>query len=183
MIEQLARNERGQAMIEYLLLLMLLVVGSFAALGTVNSTQGAAWDTLRAAVAGASGAATQESQPTKVEKIVEDFLQRIQAFYDERGRWPRSWGDFAYTDIGLNPADWSGPVEGIYWGPNGQRIGLANKIGDTLEIYVDDLNGNTRHLVNGWNIWCYPGVCYYHTATPGNEVDISTLRVVDTALP
>ena len=103
-----------------------------------------------------------------------------QEFYDAQGRWPRSWGDYRFTDIGYDPADWDEAVEGIFWNPNGYRLGLANYAGDNLQIYVNDLEGNTLHLYDGWNIWCLPGGgCYYHTVAPGNEVDIDTLLVVD----
>ncbi len=36
-----------------------------------------------------------------------------------------------------------GAVAGIYWNPNGDKIGLANRAGDDIQVYVVDLNGNT----------------------------------------
>lgn len=179
---QTIRNERGQGLIEYTLLLALLVLSVSVAMTTMGSAFDRQWSLLGEAVSQVSSDASGGMEPTKVETLIDGFLQRINAFYAEHGRWPRSWGDYRFSDIGLNPADWSGPIEGIYWNPNGENIGLANRIGDSLEIYVDDLNGNTLHLYNGWNIWCNSGGCYYHTIAPGNEVDISTLRVVDTTI-
>ena len=124
---------------------------------------------------------TNAGQPgaTAIARIQADFLARIEKFREQFGRWPRSWGDFRFTDLGLNPDDWSGPVEGIFWNPHGSEIGLGNKAGDKLQVYVKDLNGNLLHLHDGWNIWCRGGGCYYHTVAPGNEVDISTLVVVE----
>ena len=68
----------------------------------------------------------------------------------------------------------------IAWGPDGSAVGLANKVGDNIQIYVKDYNGNTLHLYDGWTIWCVAttNLCYYHTIAPGNEVDISTLSAV-----
>jgi hypothetical protein len=81
----------------------------------------------------------------------------------------------------LNPADWSGPVVGFYWTPRGKKIGLGNKSGDNIQVYVNDLKtGKKLHLYDGWNIW-YDVVSsrfYYHTIAPPNEVDISTLVIV-----
>jgi Flp pilus assembly pilin Flp len=129
-----------------------------------------------------SGSPTPSVTPTNGAIIghLADFRQLIASYYSTNGRWPRSWGDYAFTDIGLNPADWSGAVDGIYWNPNGDKVGLANKSGDNLQIYVNDLNGNRLHLYDTWNIWCpaASASCYYHTVAPGNEVDISTISVV-----
>lgn len=117
---------------------------------------------------------------TRTAVILSDLEQRILDFHRLHGTWPRSWGAYAYTDIGLNQADWAVPIEGIYWGPHGSDIGLGNKKGDNIQIYVNDLNGNTLHLFDSWNIWCVPSstTCYFHTIAPGNEVDISTLVIV-----
>ena len=111
------------------------------------------------------------------QRIADDFLERIQAFHDKNARWPRTWGDFRFSDLGLDPAPWAVPVEGVYWNPHGSEIGLANKAGDNLQIYVKDFRGNWLHLYDGWNIWCRAEGCYFHTVAPGNEVDISTLTV------
>jgi len=129
---------------------------------------------------------TATLQPTPLPNgrlsILSDFQQRILNYYAQNGRWPRTWGKYAYSDIGLDRDDWEDPVEGIYWGPHGSNIGLANKRNDNLQVYVTDLEGNTLHLYDGWNIWCevITSQCYYHTIAPGNEVDINTLQVITT---
>jgi len=182
MIRFIRHNESGQALIEYTLLLTLLMFGVIAALTATGSALASDWGQLQQAMEVAIKPEMSEGEPSKVRDLMDGFLQRMQAFYDEEGRWPRSWGDYRFTDIGYDPADWDEAVEGIFWNPNGYRLGLANYAGDNLQIYVDDLEGNTLHLYDGWNIWCLPGGgCYYHAVEPGNEVDIDTLLVVDLA--
>ena len=163
--------KKGQGLVEYALILALIalvVIGAMALTGTSLSD-------LYTRVANNFGVDTSSS----VEKITGDFLERIQAFYDERGYYPRSWGDYRFTDLGLNPAEWGNLVEGILWNPNGDKIGLANQIGDDVQIYVEDLDGNQMHLYDGYNIWCtLDSRCYYHSVAPENEIDIGTLKIV-----
>ncbi|MEA3350199.1 MAG: hypothetical protein U9Q82_06235 [Chloroflexota bacterium] len=165
-------NQSGQGLVEYALILVLVALVVLVVLAAMGSGIEDSFKKLPFF----SG---DEDNPILSTK--DDFLARIQAFYDENGRWPRSWGDYAYTDIGLDPDDWNEPVEGIYWGPHGDDVGLANRHGDNLEVYVDDLQGDTLHLYNGWNIWCPVSNehCYYHNIAPGNEVDLSTLVVIE----
>ena len=40
------------------------------------------------------------------EEITSAMILLVQNFYDENGRYPRSWGDYVYTDIGLDPSEW-----------------------------------------------------------------------------
>jgi Flp pilus assembly pilin Flp len=163
--------KKGQGLVEYALLLALVAL---VVLGGLRLTGTSVSDVINQ-VASAFGVDT--SSP--VERITGDFLSRIQAFYEENGRYPRSWGDYRFTDIGLDPDDWGDTVEGILWNPNGDKIGLTNQIGDDIQVYVDDLDGNQKHLYDGYNIWCTPsGPCYYHSVAPENEIDISTLEIV-----
>jgi Flp pilus assembly pilin Flp len=165
------KHKTGQGLVDYALILALIavvvIVGAAALGGEIQDVF------RRITLFGDDGASFLS--------VKDDFLSRIQAFYDANGQWPRSWGDYAFTDIGLDPDDWDEAVDGIYWNPRGAALGLANRSGDNLQIYVNDLDGNTRHLYDGWNIWCPVGDehCYYHTIAPGNEVDISTLTVVE----
>ena len=168
-------NEAGQSIIEYSLLLGLLILIAVSGLATI----GPLFDTLDEGFAGAQMADVAPSPATpRYMDILDDYLRRIAAFQAQNGRWPRSWGDYAFTDIGLNPNDWDETVEGIRWNPHGSDVGLANRIGDNIQIYVNDMHGNTLHLVDGWNIWCTTGgKCYFHHIAPETEVDINTLVV------
>ncbi len=158
-------GKTGQSLVEYSLLLALVAL---VAIGGLTLLGG-----------GVSRAFEQAEGAPSVLDLTADFLGRINAFYQLNNRWPRSWGDERFTNLGLDPADWSQPVAGVVWNPNGPRIGLGNRPGDNLQIYVTDRNNTVRKLYDGWNIWCEAadGKCYYHTVAPENEVDLSTLVV------
>ena len=115
-----------------------------------------------------------------VMNMKDDFLERITEYYKENGRWPSSWGPQRFEQLGLDPADWTTPLNGLLWNPHGADVGLTNVPGDGIDIFVTDLNGNQRQLYDGHNIWCVAasGTCYYKNVAPGNEVDISTLVIV-----
>ena len=164
-------KNKAQGLVEYALILALvgLVVLAVMVLTGTNLSD----------VYTRATNALGEEEATSAQRIMDDFLARIQKYYDENGRYPRSWGDYRFTDIGLDPADWGDSVEGIFWNPNGERLGLGNKSGDDIQVYVTDLDGKRRHLYDGWSIWCTSGGCYYHSVAPGNEVDISTLEIVE----
>jgi Flp pilus assembly pilin Flp len=168
---------KGQGHTEYALLVALVavvVVASLTLLGPAASEQ------LKTAAAALGG--TPQPQPVlpRFLQIKDDFTQRILAYYEANARWPRSWGDYVYTDIGLDPDDWDEPVEGMWWGSNAGRVVIGSEHDDGYQLYVTDLAGNRLHLYDGWNIWCpvLETVCYYHRVAPGNEVDITTLEVV-----
>jgi Flp pilus assembly pilin Flp len=159
--------------VEYAIIIVLVAVVVLGALILLGPTIARMFNSA------SGGMSAGKAPQTTPQQMTADFQTRIQAFYTKNGRWPRSWGDFRFTDIGLNPADFTGLVNGVSWNPNGDKIGLANVAGDNVQLYVKDLNGNTLHLFDTWNIWCLAsGGCYYHTVAPGNEVDISTLQVI-----
>jgi len=170
-------GSEGQGLVEIALLIALvaiIVVASLTLLGPAVSGH------LGTVAQSLEGLAPVESSTPRYMQIRADFAQRILDYYEANGRWPRSWGSYVYTDIGLDPVDWQDPVEGIHWGSNHGRVVLGTEHDDGYQVYVRDLEGNRLHLYDGWNIWCpvLESVCYYHTVAPGNEIDISTLEVV-----
>lgn len=170
--------ERGQSKIEYALLISLIAIAVIAALTFLAPQIKALFNA--ASDLNPTAAEKDESAPDTLQ-IISDFQARMLAYYQKYGRWPRTWSPYNFTDIGLNPADWSQPVNGLYFSPHGDEVGIANRLNDNFQVYVDDLNGKTLKLYDGWSIWCPVGesVCYYHTVAPGNEVDISTIFVVE----
>ena len=168
-------RERGQANVEYVLLVLFVAVVVLVVLLFFGPQISNLYQQATGSLPGQSS----EPELSPIGIHLQDFLARIQAYYDKYGHWPRSWGEYKFTDLGLDPDDWAGPVDGIYWNPNGEYIGLGNKKGDNLQVYVTDVNGNRIKLYDGWNIWCSGTTCYYHTVAPGNEVDISTIEVVE----
>ena len=113
------------------------------------------------------------------EEISANMIELIEKFYKENDRYPRSWGDYAYTDIGLKRDEWDKAFNGIIYRPGGKRIGIKPEEGYTF--YVTDLNGKQRKLSwkYKWNLYysIEDGQWYYHKIEPGNEIDISTLEV------
>ncbi len=97
----------------------------------------------------------------------------------DEGSYGRTWGDYAYTDIGLDPKDWENPVAHIYFKPVGNRLQIRPAEG--YKFIVEDMNGNTKELTNRSNHnlvynhldqrW------YYHSISDGNEININTLDI------
>jgi len=170
-------TEHGQSKIEYALLIALVSLAVIAVLAFL----GPQIKSLFSSASELSPATSAEEESLTTEKIIGDFQSRILAYYQKYGRWPRTWSPYNFTDIGLNPDDWDEPVNGLYFSPHGNEVGIANRKDDNLQVYVNDLNGKTKILYDSWSIWCPVNqpVCYYHTVASGNEVDITTIHVVE----
>lgn len=169
-------TERGQSKIEYALILSF---ASLAAIVVMMFLGPQIRDLFDRASSSLPTAGNTEDETPAFLQAIKDFQARILNFYEKNGRWPRTWSPYNFTDIGLKPEDWDEPVDGLYLSPHGDEVGIANRKGDDLDVYVDDLDGNTKKLYDGWSIWCPVDKphCYYHTVAPGNEVDIETVRV------
>jgi prepilin-type N-terminal cleavage/methylation domain-containing protein len=127
----------------------------------------------------------EEAEPltslgSSFEEISVNMIELIEKFYKENGKYPRSWDDYAYNDIGLDPDEWNKKAyNGIIYTPRGKRIQIKPEEGYTF--YVTDLNGEQKELSSrlNWNLMysAEDGQWYYHNIEPGNEIDISTLEV------
>ncbi len=95
-------------------------------------------------------------------------------FYNTNDASPRSWGIYRFTDIGLNPANYQSPVNGVIWNPNGAQIGLNSN----AVMYVDNLSGVPQPVYVGQNIWCQAatGSC---SLSNGTAVNISTPKLTN----
>ena len=176
------KSSRGQSFAEYALLLVLIAVIVILVLGLTGRLT--ANDLNANFISGslaqtAPGNVTVTLAPLSNQQILQDMYSRISNFYQLHKSWPRTWSPYNFTDVGLNPADYSQAINGLYWSPHGSNIGIANRSGDAYEVYVKKLDGTMLHLINGWSIWCdvSTSVCYYHTIAPGNEVDFSSIVV------
>ena len=101
-------------------------------------------------------------------------------FYAEHGYWPRTWGDYRFTDLGLDPLEWSGvPVEGIIYTPVGSRLQVRPAAG--YEFTFTFLDGSTGSLTStlNWNLVysLQNDTWYFHSIAEVNEIDIDTLRI------
>jgi Flp pilus assembly pilin Flp len=180
-------SERGQSNVEYVLVLLLVTLivipvvtlfGHQISAAIQQVFDGQSTPTVEPVIT--APPTDIPEQKTAINKLADDFTSRIMDFYKKYGKWPGSSGDRRFTDLGLNPDNWDKAVQGIYWNPNGDKIGLANKKNDNLQLYVNDLNGNQLHVYDGWNVWCVAssGNCYINSVDPRNLVDINSLVVV-----
>jgi len=111
--------------------------------------------------------------------ITGSIIDLIQDYYDKNNKYPRTWGDYVYTDIGLVPGDWKQFYDHVYYSPGGNRVSVKPEIGYIFE--VTDLSGNIKILKPSYN-WSLvysmtESKWYYHTIDPLNIIDISTLKV------
>ncbi len=117
-----------------------------------------------------------------VSEISGGMLDLINDFYSTNNRYPRSWGDFAYTDLGLDPAEWKDKVfGGIIYKPNGSLLRIRPGEGYTFRI--KDENGETHILPHSYNwdlVYRIPNDnrWYYHSVN-GPVVMIETLEVIE----
>ena len=172
-MHNLKQSARGVSTVEYALLLALLaviVIAVLASLGMVISSN-------VGSVSSAMGTPNGRSPLQSLLGDISNWQARMLAYHQKYGSWPRTWSPYNFTDLGLNPADWSQPVDGLMISPHGDEVGLSPA--PNYQIYVKDLNGNTLKVYSTWAIWCPVGDsnCYYHTVAPGNEININTLYI------
>ena len=115
---------------------------------------------------------------TEISSAIIDLELELKA---STGSFGRSWGDYAYTDIGLNSGDWTSAVDHIIYKPGGSRLMITPETGYTF--LVEDLSGTEKELPASYN-WnlvydCIGGIWYYHSIAVGNEINIDTLQVVE----
>ncbi len=113
------------------------------------------------------------------EEIVPRIIEDISLFHQENNRYPRSWGDYRYTDLGLNPEDWQDPVLHIHYRPSGQYLFLRPEDGFSFTVWNDDNEMFYMKSTYNWNI-IYNHVddtWYFHTVEENNIINIETLVV------
>jgi type II secretory pathway pseudopilin PulG len=113
------------------------------------------------------------------DEITGAMITRVQQFHGENGRYPRSWGDYAFTDVGLAPDEWKTPFDGVYYATGGNRIKVTPAEG--YVFHMTGAGGAKRVLKSGynWSLWysMSDGKWYYHSIKDENEIDISTLVI------
>ena len=155
-------RQAGQGLVEYALIIALIAVITIAVLAIFGASIAKGFQKVVDYFQGSRSS----------EQIIGDMKARMLNYYNLHGSWPRTFSPYNFTDIGLNPSDYSQPINGLYFSPHGSEVGIANRAGDAIEVYAKDLSGHTLHLINGWSIWCpvNDANCYYHNIAPGNEV-------------
>jgi type IV pilus assembly protein PilA len=97
----------------------------------------------------------------------------------------RTWGDFASTDLGLDPKEWgdAAPRDGVIFRPGGKNLSIRPAPGYTMTI--TDSTGVQKTLTNSLN-WSFvyslaDDQWYFKSAGVGPPLDISTLVVTKSA--
>ncbi len=111
------------------------------------------------------------------EEISSGMIALIISNYEDQGHYGRTWGDYRYTDIGLDPDDWNSPINHMIYKPKGETMLVTPESG--YEFQVENEAGETKTVWKGYNLiydtesenW------YYHSVNESNIVDIDTLRV------
>lgn len=167
----------GQATVEYTLILggvALLLVIAFIALQT----------NLASALKFTAQSSAPVIAPTTplgstFTEISNGMIELIMSYYRKHGRWPRSWGDFAFTDLGLNPKDWKDGYNGVIYKPVGNRVAITPADGYTF--VVRDINGNQLTLPSSRNwslVYNMQTGTWHYKNFEGPRLDISSLQVI-----
>ena len=113
--------------------------------------------------------------------ISEAMISLMETLVMETGKYGRTWGDYRYTDLGLDPEEWAEAIDHIYYKPGGSTLAIEPEDGYTF--IVTDSDGDTRELSStlNWNLIYndLDGNWYYHYIDEDNIIDISTLQVVE----
>lgn len=101
--------------------------------------------------------------------------------YAEDGYYGRTWGDYKYEDIGLDPEEWSEPVLHIIYTPSGSTMRIKPE--DGYRFLVEDYTGAIRTLTSSsnWNLIydVTTETWYYHSIAESNVIDINSLQVLN----
>ena len=79
-------------------------------------------------------------------KLTADNLIALElAYFAKHGSWPRSWAPYCYTDLGLDPADFASPIEGVTYTVGGSKVNARPAAGYVLT--VTDASGKVFYSV------------------------------------
>ncbi len=174
------RKSDGQALGEYSIGIALVAVALIAALIAVGGNISGMFTSIASGLQSQGSGEAKTSLGSTPEEISKGFIELILKYRDEHGRWPRSWEPYNYSDLGLDPDEWAGPIDGVKYIPAGDRFGIANALGDDYQIYVKSKSGRKLHVYDGYAVWYDfdSGQWYYHSKKDNIPVDIKTLEVV-----
>ena len=127
--------------------------------------------------------AEQDDPASEVQKSFSEtsalIIGKIQEHYDQTGKYGRSWGTYAYSDIGLTESDLASPIDHIVYSPGGSTLSIRPEAGYTF--VVQSTSGVEMKLPERykWNL-VYSNLTqkwYYHTINDSNEINIETLSL------
>ncbi len=111
-------------------------------------------------------------------EVAQGFIDTIIKNYEENGSYGRTWGDYRFTDLGIDPDDWDEAFSHYEFRPSGSDLLVTPEEGFTPSVKL--ITGEVKTVYTNYNIiydvetekW------YYRAVSPENEVDINTLQLV-----
>ncbi len=114
-------------------------------------------------------------------EISTNMISLMQEFYDVTGRYARSWDDYRFTDLGLDPNFWRNPIDHVIYTPVGERLQIKPEQGYNFEV-IKKSDGAVQVLTHRSNhnlrYYIEDEKWYYKEKSPSNIINIETLRVV-----
>jgi type II secretory pathway pseudopilin PulG len=111
-------------------------------------------------------------------EITTAMIDLINNYYQQNHHdYPHDSGSAAFTDLGLNRADWSQPVNGLLYTPAGDKVLVTLASGYTMT--VKDSSGRVLTLtpISDWNLAYYVNKGAWYNSKNDKKVDITTLQV------
>jgi prepilin-type N-terminal cleavage/methylation domain-containing protein len=110
-------------------------------------------------------------------EISKELIDIIVKKYIENDKYGRTWDDYRYTDLGLDPKDWKNPILHMIYKPKGEELLISPEKG--YKFKVTNKTGEEKTVYDTYNLIynTIEGKWYYHSFKPENEVDIDTLEI------
>lgn len=172
-------KEDGQGLVEYGLIISLVAIISVSSLTFFSggltdkfAEFGNVLNTEEESPLTPLGDDFTEISMSMIDKIIEKF--------EISGKYGRTWGDYAFTDLGLDPADWKNPIDHIFYKPGGANLSISPENGYSFIVNGIDGSKKVLNASYNWNLTYNDAnkKWYYHKIAPENEIDIKTLVTV-----
>lgn len=107
------------------------------------------------------------------DSLVDIMVER----YEDKGSYGRTWGDYRYSDLGLDPDIWKDPGQHMLYVPSGSNLLVHPEKGYRFRITL--VGGQSQVVQDSHNlIYNAPQEkWFYYSVAPVNEVNIDSLEV------
>jgi Flp pilus assembly pilin Flp len=189
------RNQKGQAILEYSLIITVFVLVAIVAFSSleghivlvINKVNSYLTHPPTTNIEIPNNQVETPPTPTPpltplgstLPEISGNMIDKINAYYLANGKYPSGNGEKAYTDLGLDPATWKNVAyNGVEYNPGGDKVTIYPATGFTFSI--KDKNGETIEISkNNWGlVYSIPNSKTWHyRKANGVVVDIDTLEI------